>query len=181
MEADSLIQQQTSNVVLVNSHDGTESVHIIARNQRLGKSAAKAANPEPIRQPLAPRAHSTPNSPPRRIGKKAEKEHHQASPGIHRRPRHGNSVRSEEERGGARSWGKGAYGDDVAVAPGEDVAAAEDGAHRVHELADVRVHAAALPSFSFPFPRFFEGWFDPLEDGASFYTGFSVRRRNGPR
>jgi hypothetical protein len=64
-------------------------------------------------------------------------------------------VRSEEERGCAGSWGEGAYGDDVAVAPGEDVTAAEDGPHRVHELADVRVHAAALPFF---FPSLFHGF-----------------------
>ena len=66
----------------------------------------------------------------------------------------------------------GAYGDDVAVAPGEDVAAAEDGAHRVDELADVPVHAAALPFFPDAFWGLSEGWFDPWEGGVCFIRGF---------
>jgi hypothetical protein len=90
-------------------------------------------------------------------------------------------VRSEEERGCAGSWGEGAYGDDVAVAPGEDVTAAEDGPHRVHELADVRVHAAALPFF---FPSLFHGFSrGGLIRGRAVRVlyGVSVWQRNGPR
>jgi hypothetical protein len=59
--------------------------------------------------------------------------------------------------------GERSYGDDVAVAPWEGVAAAEDRAHRVHEPADVIAHAALPLLLSFSDVFFLEGRVDPGE------------------
>lgn len=61
-----------------------------------------------------------------------------------------------------RGGGRGAYGDDVAVAHGEGVAPAEDRAHRLEELADVPVHVLPFfPPLSPPFLGVFLWSFDP--------------------
>lgn len=140
MEGDSSIVGSTDHRVSESPVTAKEPVSQLPAQQRLS---------EPRADSWAPRAHSPPKfaaaigAARRRERKGPDWRHSSAglSLGASRQPSPQFSRR--EEKGGG-----GAYGDDVAVAPGEDVAAAEDGAHRVDELADVPVHPASL-SLSF--------------------------------
>jgi hypothetical protein len=77
---------------------------------------------------------------------------------------------------GTGGLGERSYGDDVAVAPWEGVAAAEDRAHRVHEPADVIAHAALPLLLSFSDVFFWRGG---LIRARVIYTGFwGVRMTN---
>ena len=69
------------------------------------------------------------------------------------------------------SWEEeGAYGDDVAVAPGMT-----SPPRKMEPTESMNASIPpSLPPFSCPFPRLFEGWFDPWEGGASFIRGFGV-------